>query len=331
MYINISIPLQLTRFYNTLIPTALLKHQLNLNYEFESLGPYIIINAHEFISRLANLNNNLGNDYYFTKEGLSNFELNLEFEYEYLDYDRDGYGVDPLTGLRFSILDDSLLNSGSLDPWNLNVSFVEEKSRVAKLWPITDNLQRSISFGSGSNYLEQYALEWPTERSIVTKDAPPAYSSNDEKSGYWKLAKTPSAGTRTGGGNVLFENGIYYSTTRFFATQQSSTQLLPTILKPFTPPALHDTLTLHRSKQFQLAHLLFSGIDASRHSKKILEDSKNIKFLLEFNNAALYFPKVELDFIINLTGIRYYMYFTTSQSGIIFLAHCQNESSRNIH
>ncbi|KAG7841988.1 hypothetical protein KL942_000726 [Ogataea angusta] len=304
-------------FYNRLIPTPIYEQTFQLNYELRERGPYQIFNAADFFVHLAAVkNDDLFND------PVSEYEFYMSFETNCLSPSKT------IVGSRFSILDDTILNE-ELKPWELNLEHVSLKSQFVNLWPITDNLKRSLQFSSNSNRPHSIDWQWPRSRSFCNEQKPVV----DPPSSSWKFWNShKNTQIEGGGGEVVPGMGIYFVNTQYFTLdcKENHSFLPPLIEKHVAPPELASKL--HYSPTHKL-HLLSlqppaqSLVCPTSDYKNILESSRHMKFVLEFNQNQAYLENARLQVVLKYSGLRWYLAQYPTLSFIIGVLLCWTVSS----
>ncbi|ODV84321.1 hypothetical protein CANARDRAFT_208391 [[Candida] arabinofermentans NRRL YB-2248] len=380
MHINIAIPLKLTRttiyflltassiflillpwsvityirFHSTIIPTPIFKRQLDLNYEFRDRGAYALINGWELYSRLVGYgaSGESGSGMAGLSDFVSDFEVNLKFKCECLD--TNGLIGSGLVASRFSILDDSVLNH-ELKPWELDLKVVDLKSQYVNLWPITDNLRRSLLFDDNSNYLtnSDNLWSWPTER--LEADQHYLLDQQHQRSDglkhetqqksifhlwkFWTSQQHIHRGVVGGGGEILHQKyGVYYTITRYFPIScpmlpstlmtAKKSKLIPPFLTYFLPPILTEQLDYEPTRQLKLMSLqLNAGLFNAWNMKNQEDIARHMKIVIEFNRPFVFFKDLELEVVRKFKGVRWIIYNYPTLSFLIGVSICWAVSS----
>ncbi|KAG7895594.1 hypothetical protein KL906_005009 [Ogataea polymorpha] len=284
-------------FYGRLIPTPIYEQTVQLNYELRERGPYQIFNAADFFVHLAAVkNDNLFND------PVSEYEFYLSFEPKCLSSQKT------IVGSRFSILDDTILNE-ELKPWELNLERVSLKSKFVNLWPITDNLKRSLHFSSDSNRPRSIEWQWPRSRSLCNEQDPIV----DSPSSSWRFWNShKNTKIEGGGGEVVPGMGIYYVNTQYFTLdcKENHSFLPPLMEKHVAPPELANKLHYSPTYNFHLLSLqppAQSLVWSKSSYNDILENSRHMKFVLEFNQNQAFLENAKLRVVMKYNGLRWYL------------------------
>lgn len=316
------------RFYQILVQNPIVSHHLTFDYVFKNRGPFAVANSHDFIQSLVRIyekSQSLQADPSLRHNSLSNFEITLRYKYT----DLGGKDCqDPLVSLRFSILDDSLLNN-KLRPWEISPRLLDEKSKHTKLWPITDNLPGITRFDQTTNVLRSNAIEWPLHRSTVNASDAISVAENTELRGkkrsssllsFWPsfLSKHVSANLQTVNGS---RRGIYHSRTAWLL-KDSTIELVPSwVMKYVLPPFLVGLFRFGKFHDFNLVDVSFPAeklpMFSSQALQGILEDSKHIKLIVEFANPSIFITSADLDFTVKFKGFRHYLYHYKAASFIL--------------
>ena len=316
------------RFYQILVPNPIVSHHLIFDYVFKNRGPFSVVNSSEFIKSLVGMYENsqsLQGDPSLRHNSLSNFEITLR--YRYIDMGSTNQG-DQFVGLRFSILDDSLLNL-RLKPWEISPHLLQEKSKHPRLWPITDNLPGIMRFDQTTNMLGSKTIEWPVQRSTVNASEVISLAENTESSGkkrpsglfsFWPsfLSRHTSRDSTSVGIN---RQGIYHSRTVWFP-KDGMVELLPSWISKFLlPPVANRVFQFAKFHDSNLVDVSFPAeklpMFSSTALEHILEDSKHIKLVVEFGNPSIFITSADLEFTVKFKGFRHYLYHYKIVSFII--------------
>lgn len=284
------------RLYQLLVPDPIVSHPVSFSYSFRNRGPFTIVNSYEFLSRLVDLYDQpkvLQTDPQFRQSALSEFEITFKYAYSRLQ----NADASDLLGVRFSVIDDSMLN-GELTPWQFDPKFIDEKSRHTRLWPITDRLPGVTKFANDTNMFLDRSIAWPFDRSVVdgktTKQSMHSMHSIGKSLllSLWPESLQPSSEEPSS----RFCPGVYYTETRWIKMKSRSW------LSDWFHPKRDLPLLDVRFPTDKLTILSRGKVN------QLVEDSKHIKLVVEFTSPGIFVDRSDLEFTVRLQGLRYYFY-----------------------
>ncbi|KAH3660363.1 hypothetical protein OGAPHI_006949 [Ogataea philodendri] len=261
----------------------------------------------DIFSRLAAVSDNS-----ILFDPVSEYEISISFQPNCLK------SANFIVGTRFSILDDTIFEE-ELRPWVWDIPQVQTKSQFVNLWPITDNLKRSAAFSEHSNGPRNVNWEWPFTRHWVNEVTRPSQNAL----GLWKswYMKKHSQ-FHSGGGEIVPAGGIYFVNTQYFALdcQENNSLLPPLIEKHFTPTGLARYLHVTPNYKLHLVSIippLKTVLLTSGDFKTLLENSKHMKMVVEFNNNQVFLEDAVLQLEIKYNGLRWYLAHYPKLSSLI--------------